>query len=64
MTDALEFEAREVFDAVYTEAYAARRPIGYDDEGQAHHEAVQEAVEAVVVFVTERVQGQSLRAAA
>lgn len=54
---ALAPEAREVFNTTYLKAYAEHGPLSWEDEGQAHDEATQEAVEAVVVFVTDRLKG-------
>lgn len=62
-TSALSLEARAVFDATYLKAYS-RRPVDWDDEGQAHHEATQEAVEAVVVFVLDKTREGGLSVAA
>jgi hypothetical protein len=63
-TSALSLEAREVFDVTYLKAYSERRPIGWDDEGQAHDEATQEAIEAVVVFVLDKTREGGLSVAA
>jgi len=59
----LAHEALEVFRAEYLKAYAEHGPLSWEDEGQAHDEATQEAVEAVVVFVTGQI-ARTLRHAA
>ena len=54
----LAHEALEVFCAEYLKAYLNQIPFFDDEEqAQAHDEATQEAVEAVVVFVTKKLQG-------